>query len=328
MSIQPADNDSIAKSKLQEQSRKAVINRRTGLAILVIIFGLVITLVCELAGIWFAVSRSPQQADNSTYTTWRRAMDGMLMVYVPAGTFKMGSDEGPVIGKPAHTVGLDAFWIDQTDVTNAEYGWCVSADKCTPPSKNGSRPDSSTYGNPRYDNHPVVYVSWDQAAAYCKWVRARLPSEAEWEKAARGSDGRKYPWGETIDSTFANYGMKVGDTTTVCSYPKGNSPYGACDMAGNVWQWTADWYSFNYYENSPAYNPTGPASGTSRTVRGGSWGDSLVSLNSAHRLDFAPYFSDSAIGFRCASMLPPQKTTDWFRGGGILGFAVPLPGGD
>lgn len=229
--------------------------------------------------------------------------DGMVMVYVSEGTFSMGSnsysDEQPV-----HTVYLDSFWIDQTEVTNKMYTLCVAAGKCAPPDSSSSYSHSSYYGNLEYDNYPVIYVSWNDASAYCAWADRRLPTEAEWEKAARGTDGRTYPWGEGIDCNKANYndGSKycVGDTSAVGSFESGKSFYGAYDLAGNVWEWVADWYSDTYYVSSPASNPTGPASGQSRVLRGGAWSYYDFNVRSASRSGLNPLISDYRIGFRCS----------------------------
>ena len=260
-------------------------------------------------------------------STWLRPADGMTMLYVPGATFTMGSDSASVdqafaecqktdsncdkswftAEEPAHSVTLSAYWIDQTDVTNAEYAKCVAAGGCTEPSSKSSYTRSSYYGNSQFDNYPVIYVNWAQAKTYCEWVgqvsnvTVGLPSEAQWELAARGTNGRTYPWaGSNIDKTYANYGGNIGDTTAVCSYPQGNSPSGACDMAGNVWQWVADWYDRTYYGQSPVNNPTGPVNGTRRVLRSGSW----ISNNSAVRSVFRNYGgssdTDYGSGFRCA----------------------------
>ncbi len=213
------------------------------------------------------------------------------MVYVPAGEFIMGSDEGESNEQPVHTVYLDAFYIDKTEVTNAQYRKCVEAGACDAPS-----------GTISY--HPVVYVSWNDADAYCEWAGKRLPIEAEWEKACRGMDGRTYPWGEGIDCDHAQYGECGGGTVPVESKSKGVSPYGALDMAGNVWEWVADWYDSGYYSQSPGSNPSGPDSGEYRVHRGGSWGDNRESARCAYRAGLDPGLRGDRLGFRCARGSP------------------------
>ena len=229
----------------------------------------------------------------------------MTLLYIPQGSFQMGSKDGSIDDeKPAHTLFLDAFWIDQTDVTNAMFAGCVSAGKCKPPQFSTSITRKSYYDNAQYADYPVIYIDWSQADAYCKWAGRSLPSEAQWEKAARGTDGRTYPWGEGIDSSKANY--NGSDTSKVGSYPDGASPYGALDMAGNVGQWVADWYDSTYYQNSPQKNPTGPASGSSRVVRGGSWFSSDDGARSARRDGDDP--SDQInylVGLRCSVSAAP-----------------------
>ena len=206
--------------------------------------------------------------------------DGMTLMYVPAGNFLMGSAEQdpyiPEDEKPQHTVYLDAYWIDKTDVTNKMYALCMAnKGACNPPTNTSSSTRSSYYSNPQYDNYPVIYVTWGMADTYCKWAGRQLPTEAQWEKAARGTDSRLYPWGNLIDCSLANYrgkkGYCVGDTTEVGDYPKGASIYGTLDMAGNVDQWVADWYDANYYNWSPSFNPLGAASSQYRVLRGGPW---------------------------------------------------------
>ena len=174
---------------------------------------------------------------------------GMVMVYVPEGRFLMGSAPGNADADsdefPQHEVYLDAFWIGQTEVTNGMYAQCADAGACEPPRiTTNSATRSSYYGNPSYMDYPVIYVSWDQAQAYCAWAGGRLPTEAEWEKAARGAEGtRTYPWGEGISCPRANFAGCEGDTTRAGSYPAGASLYGALDMAGNVAEWTASAYA-------------------------------------------------------------------------------------
>ena len=230
--------------------------------------------------------------DNSK----NRAIDGMMMVFVPEGPFTMGSDNGSADEQPVHTVSLSEFWIDQTEVTNGKYALCVLAEACTQPANLSSRTRSSYYGDSQFIDFPVIHVDWNQAKSYCQWAGARLPTEAEWEKAARGTDGRSYPWGENIDKGFANYAGS--DTAQAGSYESGKSPYGAYDMAGNVQEWVEDWYG--PYSNSPVTNPTGPASGDQKVLRGGSWIDFSLNLRVSYRYRYSPggrYFSD---GFRCA----------------------------
>jgi formylglycine-generating enzyme required for sulfatase activity len=221
--------------------------------------------------------------------------DGAEMVLVPAGEFLMGSEDRDN-EKPRHRVHLDAYYIDKVPVTNAHYERFVQA--------TGRRaPLYGKYSEWNSSTQPVVGVSWYDAEAYCKWAGKRLPTEAEWEKGARGTDGRKYPWGDQWDPSRANAENKLGKTAPVGSYPGGASPYGALDMAGNVWQWVADWYAKDYYQGSPERNPTGPSSGTAKVLRGGSWQNSSGVLRSALRSDATPDYRDvtyGGIGFRCA----------------------------
>ena len=247
-------------------------------------------------------------------STWTSPKDGMSMVFVPAGDFEMGRDEGWLFQRPAHTVHLDSFWIDQTDVTNAMYALCVQAGECSPPSSASSSTRQSYYGNSEFDDFPAINVSWNDSKDYCLWVGRRQPTEAEWEKAARGTDGRMYPWGNfpwandlpndvAIDDLM-NFADHAGDTTNVGHYPKGASPYGVLDMAGNVWQWVSDWYSKDYYHASPSSNPMGPDSGEGRVLRGGSWRYDAFFMEfmgaSTNRAPAPPDTSLNIVGFRCA----------------------------
>lgn len=215
----------------------------------------------------------------------------------------MGSDSGEGDEQPVHEVELADFWIDQTEVTNAMYAKCMQAGGCTPPSSASSDTRQGYYGNSEFDDFPVIYVSWNDAKNYCDWRGdgTRLPTEAEWEKAARGTDGRTYPWGhESPNGNLLNYNQNVGDTTEVGKYPAGASIYGALDMAGNVWEWVADWYDASYYANSPSSNPQGPSSGDWRVLRGGAWYNDINDARSAGRVWGFPSNANYLIGFRCA----------------------------
>jgi len=245
-------------------------------------------------------------AEANIGDTWTRPTDGMVMVYVPAGDFLMGSSDADSQAydyeKPQHTVYLDAFWIDRTEVTNAQYRKCVDAGACREP----GGWDENDYNAP---DQPVVYVYWDDARAYAAWAGGRLPTEAEWEKAARGTDGRIYPWGNRApDCDKANYAGCVGRPATVGSYLTGVSPYGVLDMAGNVWNWVADWFDTEYYDRSPARNPQGPASGEDRVVRGGAFSLVVEGIRSGYRGWCDPYDRFRDIGFRLV-MSPVARLT-------------------
>jgi formylglycine-generating enzyme required for sulfatase activity len=222
------------------------------------------------------------------------AEDGAEMVLVPAGEFTMGSNEYDD-EKPPHRVHLDGFYIDKYEVTNALYRRFMDA-------TNRGAPAYWNDANWNGASQPVVAVSWLDAEAYCRWAGKRLPTEAEWEKAARGTDGRRYPWGNDWDSSRANSGeSKLGKTAPVGSYASGVSPYGAHDMAGNAWEWVADWYGKDYYKQSPDRNPQGPRPGRTRVLRGGSWGGSPIHLRASFRNYYlAPDFRYTNVGFRCA----------------------------
>jgi formylglycine-generating enzyme required for sulfatase activity len=215
------------------------------------------------------------------------------MVRVPAGEFRMGSDTQNPDERPLRTVRLDAFWVDRYEVTNSQYRDFVT--------RSGHRaPYTWEDGRLNGSLQPVVGVDWYDAQVYCAWAGKRLCTEAEWEKAARGTDGRSYPWGDEEPGTGrANYDMRIGRPVDVGSYPEGASPYGPLDMAGNVWEWVADWYGRDYYRDAPARNPKGPESGTIRVYRGGSWANGAVSIVTTKRGRLDPTARGDQIGFRC-----------------------------
>ncbi|MEW5939185.1 MAG: bifunctional serine/threonine-protein kinase/formylglycine-generating enzyme family protein [Chloroflexota bacterium] len=224
----------------------------------------------------------------------------VIMRLIPAGTFPMGSNDGNSDERPVHDVYLDAYYIDTYEVTNALYKTCVDAGVCDPPVYN-RYPSSGyqRYDNTEYQRHPVM-LNWSMSKKYCEWRGADLPTEAQWEKAARGTDGRTYPWGEGIDCTKANYDRScVGDTTAVGSYESGKSPYGIYDMAGNALEWVKDWYMATYYKTSPIKNPLGPDNGIFRVLRGGEWWSSLNNVRASFRNPGSPDNS-FGYGFRCA----------------------------
>jgi formylglycine-generating enzyme required for sulfatase activity len=224
------------------------------------------------------------------------------MVYVPPGTFWMGCSVSHSENEcPSHEVYLDGFYIDTTEVTAGAYKACVDTGSCA---YEGSTTDETrTYNNGK-DDHPINHVSYSDAQTYCEWLGKRLPTEAEWEKAAGGTDGRKYPWGnEEPTCDLAWFSNCLGDTQSVGSLSAGASPYGAMDMAGNVYEWTVDWYSSDYYEQTPAegwVNPEGPVSGNSRVLRGGSFYGTANGLRVSNRVNRYPDNRHFRNGFRCA----------------------------
>jgi formylglycine-generating enzyme required for sulfatase activity len=245
--------------------------------------------------------------------------DDMILLYIPVGEFTMGSDDGEADEKPVHKVKLDPFWIDQTEITNGMYAKCVQDGACHQPSLTTSYTRDSYYGNSEFDNYPVIYVSWDDANAYCSWADRRLPTEAEWEKAARGPDASAYPWGNKFDGTRVNFCDKnclldqsdtssddgYADTAPVGSYPSGIGVYGVLDMAGNVWEWVADRYSKTYYASLPVSNPLGPDSGQYRVLRGGALTNLRDGVRSANRHMRKPALRYYNLGFRCAMSANP-----------------------
>ncbi len=261
------------------------------------------------------------------------------MVRVPAGRFVMGcAVSDPECGpdeEPRHEVYLDTFDIDVTEVTAGAYRACVAAGVCPEPDTRGG--DSCNWGRPGIDRHPANCIDWSDAVAYCAWAGKRLPTEAEWEKAARGTDGRIYPWGDAPpDCTRAHmHGCaERWQTLEVGSLPAGASPYGALDMSGNVWEWVSDWYSPDFYSGSPPVAPRGPIAGSHRVRRGGGSDfpapcqRSSFRRSDSHSLESLT-FHIFDLGFRCAWSPEPARVTpasDSDRGG-TLGPASPGSGG-
>src|SRR5574341_111116 len=255
----------------------------------------------------------PQATQNGMGTAIeiKKGQDGAPMVLIPAGPFMMGSNDGLPNERPEHTVTLDAYYIDQYEVTLGLYRTFLEATKHdAPPTWDDEA--ASTVGD-----RPAIGMKWADAVAYCKWAGKRLPTEAEWEKAARGTDGRRYPWGHMqpfVDIANYNRGVWVNETITLVGVTTGlegmsvrhglkeggKSPYGLTHMAGNAAEWVADWYEREYYHKSPDKNPTGPANGDKHVLRGGSWADLPAALRVTARFSAEPDYEDRTIGFRCA----------------------------
>jgi serine/threonine-protein kinase len=238
---------------------------------------------------------------------------GVPMVLIPAGSFKMGSEDGEMDEKPVHSVSLDDYYIDQYEVTNGRYSDCVDTGNCNPPSKSESYTRSNYFYNVQYADYPVIHVSWYDAKMFCQWRGARLPTEAEWEKAARGGlEGKKYPWGDqspdcefgAVNGAKFDDDAKCNDTDTEQVGKFSPNDYGLYDMSGNVWEWVADRYDKDYYHNSHASDPVGPNLGYSRVLRGGSWVGSVSFVRTAYRFGSDPSNSIRNVGFRCASSAP------------------------
>lgn len=230
-------------------------------------------------------------------------------VLIRAGEFQMGCSPGDTQcvdnEKPFHTVTLDAYRIDKYEVTNARFKECADAGACTPPQSAESATHLIYYGSDEYADYPVVNVDWNQANAFCKWDGGRLPTKAEWEKAARGStDTRIYPWGDALPdcylANFFNDYYCVSDTSAVYAHLSGASPYGVLDMSGNDMEWVSDWYQADYYGSSPSANPQGPTSGEYRVLRGGSWNYFNAQVRASIRYTFAQDYDHWDTGFRCA----------------------------
>jgi formylglycine-generating enzyme required for sulfatase activity len=274
----------------------------------------------EIPALAPAALAGPQAASSM------RWLDGVEMVYVSAGDFTMGTGIGST---PEKSVSLDGFWIYTTDVTNKMYAQCVTTGNCAPPAQEVGAP---VYTNPQYGDFPVVGVTWDMANNYCAWAQADLPTEAQWEKAARGENAAVFPWGINQPScSLLNFKGCVGHTTNVTDFPDGRSPYGAFDMAGNVFQWVKDFYDEHAYDAMPNKNPTGPGSGTSHVIRGSSYESESKLLPSGVRHFGAKDYHSPETGFRCAvnqpKVLAPFCQMDSYipTGAGPTGSACELP---
>lgn len=224
------------------------------------------------------------------------------MIEISAGEFIMGLDGVQALEdeRPAHRVWLDTFVIDQYEVTTAQYAEFFNSETRIPPWQ------WETIELSRHSDRPVIGVSWHDAEAYCRWKGKRLPTEAEWEKVARGTDGRSYPWGNQVPTNQrANFALGARFSydlvlAPVQSHPQGRSPYGLHHMAGNAYEWVQDWYAIDYYQGSPDRNPTGPEQGQFKVVRGGSWSDLPKYLLTYGRFKLPPNTRNSYTGFRCA----------------------------
>lgn len=288
------------------------------------LFLLAVTLCSGCLGLGPTPAEKPTPAPTPTEKptpklgdTLTRTKDGMVMMYVPAGEFPMGTADGFSDEQPVHTVYVDGFWIDQTEITNEQFAaflnekgnqeeggarWLnINSEDCLIEQVGGKYQPKSGYVK-----HPVIGVTWYGAARYCEWAGARLPTEAEWEYAARGPEGRVFPWGNEFDCTLCNSWGDGCDgyarTSPVGAFPGGASWCGALDMLGNVWDWVVDWYGADYYANSPSRNATGPSSGVYRVMRGGSWFSYPHPTNNPrwYRNNDLPNLSYGYVGFRCA----------------------------
>lgn len=247
-------------------------------------------------------------------------VDGTVLVAVPGGEFTMGYN---FADNPERKITVGDFWMYSTKVTNRQYAMCVAAGKCTPPDPE----NAPNFGNVEFTNFPVTGVTHTQAAEYCGFVKGHLPTEAQWEKAARGPEGNIFPWGNGAPTcSLTNYGLCKGQATSVNDYPDGKSYYEAWDMSGNVREWVADWYSPVYNVDSPVADPLGPEQGEKRSVRGSSYADSANITIAAHRFSLDPNESSEDVGFRCVIGEPDPSTlfAPWCE---LIGYAGTGPDG-
>jgi formylglycine-generating enzyme required for sulfatase activity len=330
---------------------------RRALTIIGTVLGLLVLSIAVALVVLSPAYRFQNPTEARAGETRIRPADGMLMVYVPTGEFEMGNSglnsirrafsprDRERIGfgvyvfadeRPQHPVYLDAFWIDQTEVTVAMFRTFVedTGYETTAERQGWGKPWAEGTGEQEWphikgadwqhphgpestavDDHPVTQVSWEDSAAYCAWAGGQLPTEAQWEKACRGVDGRMWPWGNIYDANRVSsceaqcpierwkddrFDDGYAFTAPVGSFPEGASPYGAVDMAGNLWEWVADWYADDYYSDSPYENPLGPDSGTVRAMRGGAWynTDVWLTCSARHQNPASDLYDD--LGFRCA----------------------------
>ena len=247
---------------------------------------------------------------------------GARMIYVPSGSFRMGSDETEPDEAPSQIIRVDAYYIDETEVTNGQYARCVAAGECQPPGRSGATYHPAYYGDTAYDDYPVIFVNWNDARDFCSWRGARLPSEAEWERAAGFDPVRgikhTYPGGDIFEGTLLNFcdvscpaddrntTFEDGhrDTAPVASYPNGRSPLGLYDMSGNVMEWVSDWYDPRAYEGAADTNPLGPLDGEFKSLRGGSWLSTEDQVRVSGRGSYDPTVRRAHLGFRCALTAP------------------------
>ncbi|NPV67299.1 MAG: formylglycine-generating enzyme family protein [Anaerolineae bacterium] len=265
-------------------------------------------LLIMLAGCQQAPAFIAADTRNADWTPQYADFAGLPMVRVPAGCFIMGRNDGPTEESPARRVCLTTFWIGQTEVTNAQYAACVEAEACTLPA------DPALFDNPALADHPVVNVTWEQAAAYAAWRGGTLPTEAQWEYAARGPQGYPYPWGfAEPDCRRVNYADCAGQTLAVGpdQRPEGASWVGALDMGGNVWEWTSDWFGARSYVDydDGEIDPKGPGEGQLRVLRGGAWGEAADRLRATYRARHTPNAWNPARGFRIVIVGEPPPPT-------------------
>jgi len=219
------------------------------------------------------------------------------MVLIPAGRFTMGTNApGRDDENPEHVVRLKEFYIDKYEVTNLQYKDFIDCTGRKAPMHWRNR----TFPEPRQSNHPITNVTWHDAAAYAEWVGKRLPTEAEWEYAARGDTGWDYPWGKTCSENYLNFNNPEGNTSEVIKYAAGVSPLGVWDMCGNVGEWVADWYDAKYYHGCPEEQPRGPEEGQLKVFRGGGYHGNRQDVRTTARSPGLPIMAQQYLGFRCA----------------------------